>query len=83
MTVRQIDDLLKQAASPLQKFILISQLQLLRQQERLRERQGVSSPEALLTILMIGLVILGTFGLGITLAAAASNANVALISVGL
>lgn len=82
MTVRQIDDLLAQAATPLQRLILLSQLQMLRAQERLRERQGVSSPEAMLTLLMVGLVFLGTFGVGILLAAMAQAANVSLSILG-
>lgn len=61
MTVRQIDDLLAQAESPLQRVILLAQLHLLRQQERKRQA-GQISAEMLLTF---GLILILFSAVGI------------------
>lgn len=57
--------LLEQATSPLQTQILLWQLQLLRK----LDRQGRSSPEATLTLLIVLLFVATGFAVGFALAA--------------
>ena len=76
-TTKTYQTLLDQATTPLQTFILLAQLQMLR---NLQSKRGATSAEALLVIFLVMAVLLSSFAAGAILAATLDTAPAILLT---